>query len=132
MRISDWSSDVCSSDLHPPRGVALDQRDAAIDPPRATGGHDDRIGGARGIERRGQRDHEHRETERPGKDEHTDRADDHSRFPNATSTATRAAPSASSAKANGSAASTIQSPAPSATPPRSTDPTPPRARKSGA
>src|SRR3546814_2962957 len=27
---------------HPPRGVALDQRDAAIDPPRATGGHDDR------------------------------------------------------------------------------------------
>src|SRR3546814_4050949 len=58
---------------HPPRGVALDQRYAAIDPPRATGGHDDRIGGARGIERRGQRDHEHRETERPGKrsEEHT-------------------------------------------------------------
>src|SRR3546814_13031171 len=29
MRISDWSSDVCSSDLHPPR-LALDDRQEAM------------------------------------------------------------------------------------------------------
>src|SRR3546814_95525 len=37
MRISDWSSDVCSSDLHPPRGPA-DRAGAAaedLDPAQA-------------------------------------------------------------------------------------------------
>src|SRR3546814_14387574 len=43
MRISDWSSDVCSSDLRPGRGGG------AVDPERYFGGHRRRYPAARGA-----------------------------------------------------------------------------------
>src|SRR3546814_7872850 len=42
MRISDWSSDVCSSDLHSARGFGLAQSRAGLPPDRRDRGSRDR------------------------------------------------------------------------------------------
>src|SRR3546814_8350877 len=41
MRISDWSSDVCSSDLHQNSGIAVEANNRTIGTPHVLGGADD-------------------------------------------------------------------------------------------
>src|SRR3546814_16450788 len=52
MRISDWSSDVCSSDLSPPQAPAGPARRRSRAGPAATGRGAGRDGGARRSEER--------------------------------------------------------------------------------